>query len=110
MCGGVIRMKHRRYVESDKELWSILSICLAKQRATKRKRTPDFYKEAVIEKSIRRLNDEITERCMRKAKRRRSEPYEWKNTANNGWKTTGAASFQDDEDLLGIDNFFRELK
>ncbi|EDO44031.1 predicted protein [Nematostella vectensis] len=108
MCGGVVRRKQNgRFSESDKELWSLLSICLAKQKAMKRKRTPDFYKVAVLEKSIRRLNDEIADRCLRKTKRRRkSAAYEW-NSGGHGWNTT--ASFQDDEDLLGIDDFFREL-
>ncbi|EDO44032.1 predicted protein [Nematostella vectensis] len=99
MCGGVVRRKQNgRFSESDKELWSLLSICLAKQKAMKRKRTPDFYKVAVLEKSIRRLNDEIADRCLRKTKRRRkSAAYEW-NSGGHGWNTT--ASFQDDEDLL----------
>lgn len=100
MCGGVVRRRYGRYSESDKELWSILSLCLAKKKATKRKRTPDFYKFAVLEKSIRSLNDEITDRCMKKAKRRRkSEPYHWKNNGG-GYGLNTTASFQDDEDLL----------
>lgn len=70
----------------------------------------DFYRAAVLEFSLQRLNDEITERCNRKAKKRRrkSEPYEWNDGANGaGWSMK--SSKKDDDDLLGIDEFFRKL-
>lgn len=59
----------------------------------------DFYRAAVLEFSLQRLNDEITERCNRKAKRRRkSEAYEWNGGSNGGWSMK--SSQKDDEDLL----------
>lgn len=112
MCGGGIKRRSRhakRYSESDNELWSILSSSLEKKKTIKRKRQMDFYRAAVLEFSLQKLNDEITERCNRKAKRRRkSEVYEWHDGSNGGgWSMK--SSRKDDEDLLGIDEFFRKL-
>jgi len=113
MCGGGIKRHSRylkRYSESDKELWSILSSSLEKKKNIKRKKHMDFYRAAVLEFSLQRLNDEITERCNRKAKRRRkSEVYEWHDGSNSGVGWNMKSSRKDDEDLLGIDEFFRKL-
>jgi len=103
MCGGGIKRhshRYKRYSESDKELWSILSSSLEKKKSIKRKRNTDFYRAAVLEFSLQRLNDEITERCNRKAKRRRkSEVYEWHDATNGvGWNMK--SSKKDDDDLL----------
>lgn len=112
MCGGGIKRHSRhvkRYSESDKELWSILSSSLEKKKSIKRKRNMDFYRAAVLEFSLQRLNDEITERCNRKAKRRRkSEAYEWHDESDGvGWNMK--SSRKDEDDLLGIDEFFKKL-
>lgn len=114
MCGGIRsetakRIKHGRYSESDKELWSILSASLEKKKSIKRKRSMDFYRAAVLEFSVQKLNDEITARCNRKAKRRRKrERYEWHDGSNGvGWNMKNTQ--KDDDDLLGIDDFFRKL-
>jgi len=117
MRGGGLNLKPKRltrprqtkrYTESDKELWSILSSSLEKKRSIKRKRHMDFYRAAVLEFSLQRLNDEITERCNRKSKRRKSDAYEWHDGSNGvGWNMK--SSRQDDDDLLGIDDFFRKL-
>lgn len=90
--------KHSRY--TDKELWCLLTTSLEKKKANKRKRDPDMLRNAVLELTVQRLNEEITERCMNKVKRRRLEDsYEWPESANGlGWNMT--ASYQDDEDLL----------
>lgn len=91
---------------SDKELWSMLSMALEKKKANKRKREPDMYRNAVLELTVQRLNDEITDRCMKKIKRRRTdENYRWKD-GEGGWSMN--ATCQDD-DILGIDDFFSKL-
>lgn len=102
MCGGGVKRYQRtkRYSESDKELWSILSSSLEKKKTVKGRKHMDFYRAAVLEFSLQRLNDEITERCNRKAKRRRkSEAYEWHDGSNGvGWNMK--SSRKDDDDLL----------
>lgn len=91
---------------TDKELWSMLSLALEKKKANKRKREPDMYRNAILELTVQRLNDEITERCIKKIKRRRTdENYHWKD-GEHGWSMN--ASYQDD-DILGIDDFFSKL-
>ncbi|KAJ7390811.1 N-acetyltransferase 6 [Desmophyllum pertusum] len=101
------RGKHSLY--SDKELWSLLSTSLEKKKANKRKRDPDMLRNAVLELTVQRLNEEITERCMNKVKRRKlDDSYEWQESPDGlGWNMT--ASYQDDDDLLGIDDFFQKL-
>ena len=106
------RMKRRMTPErrsgkhSDSELWSLLSLALEKKKANKRKRDPDMYRNAVLELTVQKLNDEITDRCMKKIKRSRSdETYHWKG-GESGWSMN--ASCQDD-DILGIDDFFSKL-
>lgn len=68
-----------------------------------------MLRNAVLELTVQRLNEEITERCMNKAKRRKLEDsYEWHESQGGlGWNMT--ASYQDDDDLLGIDDFFQKL-
>ena len=68
-----------------------------------------MLRNAVLELTVQRLNEEITERCMNKAKRRKLEDsYEWQESPDGlGWNMT--ASYQDDDDLLGIDDFFQKL-
>lgn len=68
-----------------------------------------MLRNAVLELTVQRLNEEITERCMNKAKRRKLEDsYEWQESTDGlGWNMT--ASYQDDDDLLGIDDFFQKL-
>lgn len=92
------RGKHLFY--TDKELWSLLTTSLEKRRANKRKKDPDMLRNAVLELTVQRLNEEITERCMNKAKRRKLEDsYEWQESPDGlGWNMT--ASYQDDDDLL----------
>ena len=101
------RGKHSFY--TDKELWSLLTTSLEKKKANKRKRDPDMLRNAVLELTVQRLNEEITERCMNKAKCRKLEDsYEWQESPDGlGWNMT--ASYQDDDDLLGIDDFFQKL-
>lgn len=104
-----LKVKHgKRSIYSDKELWSLLTTSLEKKKANKRKRDPDMLRNAVLELTVQRLNEEITERCMKKAKRRKvEEPYNWQESSDGlGWNMT--ASYQDD-DLLGIDDFFQKL-
>ena len=94
---------------TDRELWSLLSTSLEKKKANKRKRDPDMLRDAVLELTVQRLNEEITERCLRKVKRRKvDDSYEWRECPNGlGWNMT--ASYQDDEDILGIDDFFQRI-
>lgn len=68
-----------------------------------------MLRNAVLELTVQRLNEEITERCMNKVKRRKvDDSYEWQESSNGlGWNMT--ASYQDDEDLLGIDDFFQRI-
>ena len=68
-----------------------------------------MLRNAVLELTVQRLNEEITERCMNKVKRRKiDDSYEWQESPNGlGWNMT--ASYQDDEDILGIDDFFQKL-
>ena len=104
------RPRHGKHsICTDKELWALLTTSLEKKKANKRKRDPDMLRNAVLELTVQRLNEEITERCMRKVKRRKqNETYEWHGSPNGlGWNMT--ASYQDDEDLLGIDDFFQKL-
>jgi len=83
---------------SDKELWSMLSMALEKKKANKRKREPDMYRNAVLELTVQRLNDEITDRCMKKIKRRKTdENYRWKD-GEGGWSMN--ATCQDDDILV----------
>lgn len=94
----------------DKEVWSFLASALDKKRAAKRKR-PDMYKEALLQRTVQRLNEEITERCMKKTKKRKvEEKYNWKD-GPNGWCMTNGSYQEDDEcdALLGINSFFNEL-
>ena len=101
------RSKHSVY--SDRELWSLLTTSLEKKKANKRRRDPDMLRNAVLELTVQKLNEEITDRCMKKVKRRKLEDsYEWQESPDGlGWNMT--ASYQDDEDLLGIDDFFQKL-
>ncbi|RMX39867.1 hypothetical protein pdam_00013446 [Pocillopora damicornis] len=93
------RSKHSVY--SDRELWSLLTTSLEKKKANKRRRDPDMLRNAVLELTVQKLNEEITDRCMKKVKRRKLEDsYEWQESPDGlGWNMT--ASYQDDEDLLG---------
>lgn len=95
---------------TDKELWSFLSTSIEKKKANKRKRDPDMLRNAVLELTVQRLNEEITERCMNKVKRKKiDDSYEWQGPLNGlGWNMT--ASYQDDEDLLGIGAFFQKIR
>lgn len=92
------RSKHSVY--SDRELWSLLTTSLEKKKANKRRRDPDMLRNAVLELTLQKLNEEITDRCMKKVKRRKLEDsYEWQESPDGlGWNMT--ASYQDDEDLL----------
>lgn len=105
-----VRVKHGKHsLYTDKELWSLLTTSLEKKKANKRKRDPDMLRNAVLELIVQRLNEEITERCMNKVKRRKvDDSYEWHESSNGlGWNMT--ASYQDDEDVLGIDGFFQRI-
>lgn len=68
-----------------------------------------MLRNAVLELTVQRLNEEITERCMNKVKRRKmDDAYEWQESPSGlGWNMT--ASYQDDEDVLGIDDFFQKI-
>ena len=68
-----------------------------------------MLRNAVLELTVQKLNEEITDRCMKKVKRRKLEDsYEWQESPDGlGWNMI--ASYQDDEDLLGIDDFFQKL-
>ncbi len=106
MCQGNIRRTPEERL-SETEMWSFLSSALDKKRAAKRKR-PDMYREALLQRTVQRLNDEITERSMKRTKKRKSEEkYEWQD-GPNGWCMTNGMS-QDDDDLLGINSFLSEL-
>lgn len=100
----------KQSVYTDKELWSFLSTSIEKKKANKRKRDPDMLRNAVLELTVQRLNEEITERCMNKVKRKKiDDSYEWQGPLNGlGWNMT--ASYQDDEDLLGIGAFFQKIR
>lgn len=66
-----------------------------------------MFREAVLESVVQKLNEEIMERCMTK-KRKHDEAYDWRGgSSGHGWNMT--SSFQEDEDVLGIDGFFRKL-
>lgn len=103
------RRKKRSRRSSDKELWSLLSTAIDKKRANRKRKDPDMLREAVLESVVQKLNEEITERCMSKTKKRKiDESYDWREEGfgGHGWSMT--SSFQE-EDILGIDDFFREL-
>lgn len=105
MCQGNVKRTPDEHL-SETEMWSFLESALDKQRAAKRKR-PDMYKEALLQRTVQRLNDEITERSMKRTKRRKNEEkYEWQN-GPNGWCMTDTS--QDDDDILGINSFLSEL-
>ena len=95
----------------DKEVWSFLASAMDKKRTAKRKR-PDMCREALLQLTVQRLNDEIAERCMKKTKKQRvEEEYLWKYDDANGWCMPNG-SYQDDDEwdaLLGINSFFSEL-
>lgn len=101
--------KHAVNVYTDKELWAFLITSLEKKKENKRKRDPDMLRNAVLELTVQRLNEEIIERCTSKVKRQRmDDSYEWPGSTNSlGWSMT--ASYQDNEDLLGIDAFFQKI-
>ena len=109
MCQTIVRNISEEPV-ADKEVWSFLASALDKKRAAKRKR-PDMYREALLQRTVERLNEEITERCMKKTKKKKVEQkYDWKD-GPNGWCMTNG-SFQEDDEcdaLLGINSFFSEL-
>ena len=101
------RRKRRCRQSSDRELWSLLSTAIDKKRANRKRRDPDMFREAVLESVVQKLNEEIMERCMTK-KRKHDESYDWRGgSSGHGWNMT--SSFQEDEDVLGIDDFFRKL-
>ena len=92
---------------SETEMWSFLESAIDKKRTAKRKR-PDMYREALLQRTVQRLNDEITERSRKRTKKRKSEEtYEWQD-GPNGWCMSNGMN-QDDDDLLGINSFLSEL-
>ena len=106
MCQGNIKRTPDEHL-SESEMWSFLESAIDKKRAAKRKR-PDMYREALLQRTVQRLNDEITERSRRRTKKRRkSETYEWQD-GPNGWCMNSDMS-EDEDDLLGINSFLSEL-
>lgn len=104
MCQGNIKRTPDEHL-SETEMLSFLSSALDKKRAAKRRR-PDMYREALLQRTVQRLNDEITERSRKRTKKRKSEAkYEW-HDGPNGWCMTDG---EDDDDLLGINSFLSEL-
>jgi hypothetical protein len=106
MCQGNIKRTPDEHL-SETEMWSFLASAIDKKRAAKRRR-PDMYREALLQRTVQRLNDEITERSMKRTKKRKSEEkYEWQD-GPNGWCMTDGMN-EDDDDLLGINSFLSEL-
>ena len=106
MCQGNIKRTPDENF-SEAEMFTFLASALDKKRAAKRKR-PDMYREALLQRTVQRLNDEITERSMKRTKKRKcEEKYEWQD-GPNGWCMSDSTT-HDDDDLLGINSFLSEL-
>lgn len=93
----------------------LIIVNFRKKSSNRRKRIPNIRKGVLLELTMKRINTEITERCVQRAKRGRTvdEIYEWKqDVKSNGWCMTNSSQCDDDDksdELLGINNFFRQL-
>ena len=108
MCQGNAKRTPDEHF-SETEMWTFLSSALDKKRAAKRRR-PDMYREALLQRTVQRINDEITERSMKRTKKRKSEEkYEWQDGPNGWCMTDEMSQDDDDDDLLGINSFLSGL-
>lgn len=107
MCQSQIKRTPDEHL-SETDMMLFLESALNKKRAVKRRR-PDMYREALLQQTVQRLNDEIIERSRRRTKKRKfEEKYEWQS-GPNGWLMSDKQDNEEIDNLLGINSFFSEL-